>query len=68
MKKLYRAYIVSLSLLLIMSMLTQPVFAASDLWSVARTISATIRVEMQKIHREKPLPFHRSRTNGLASA
>ena len=38
MKKLYRAYILSLSLLLVMSLLTQSAYAASDLWTVARTI------------------------------
>ena len=38
MKKLYRVYVSSLMLLLVLSLFTIPVFAADDLWTVARTI------------------------------
>lgn len=38
MKKLYRSYIVCLSLLLVASALTLPAYAVDDLWTVAQTI------------------------------
>ncbi len=38
MKNFYRAYVICLSLLLIVSALTLPAFAVNDLWTVARTI------------------------------
>ena len=38
MKKIYRSYLICLSLLLLVPLLTLPTFAVNDLWSVARTI------------------------------
>lgn len=38
MKKLYRTYVICLTLLLAVSMLTLPAFAADDLWAVANKI------------------------------
>ena len=38
MKKIYRSYLICLSLLLLVPLLTLPALAVNDLWSVARTI------------------------------
>lgn len=38
MKKMYRGYLICLSLLLLTAVLTQPAFATDDLWTVAKTI------------------------------
>ena len=38
MKKLYRTYVICLTLLLAVPMLTLPAFAADDLWTVANKI------------------------------
>ena len=35
MKKLYRVYVSSLMLLLMLSLVTMPAFAADDMWTVA---------------------------------
>ena len=37
MKKLYRVYVSSLMLLLMLSLVTMPAFAADDMWTVANT-------------------------------
>ena len=38
MKKLYRVYVSSLMLLLMLSLVTMPAFAADDMWTVANKI------------------------------
>ena len=38
MKRIYRSYLLSLSLLLAASLLTLPAYAVNDLWTVAKTI------------------------------
>ena len=38
MKKLYRGYVMSMALLFALAVTVLPAFAASDLWTVARTI------------------------------
>ena len=38
MKKLYKVYVASLALVLLLGMFTLPVYAANDLWTVAQTI------------------------------
>ena len=38
MKKIYRSYLVCLSLLLIVSILTLPAYAVDDMWTVAKKI------------------------------
>ena len=38
MKKIYRSYLICLSLLFLVPILTLPALAVNDLWSVARTI------------------------------
>ena len=38
MKKIYKSYLMSLTLLLVLSLTVLPVYAANDIWTVARTI------------------------------
>lgn len=38
MKKLYRVYVSSLTLMLLLTILTVPAFAVDDMWTVANTI------------------------------
>ena len=38
MKKIYKSYLMCLTLLLVLSLTVLPVYAANDIWTVARTI------------------------------
>ena len=38
MKKIYKSYLMSLTLLLVLSLTVLPAYAANDIWTVARTI------------------------------
>lgn len=46
MKKLYRAYVSSLTLLLMLSLTMVPAFAADDMWTVANTIIVDVYTQI----------------------
>ena len=49
MKKLYRVYVSSLMLLLMLSLVTMPAFAADDMWTVANRIIVDVYAKIVSI-------------------
>ena len=52
MKKIYRGYIVALSLLLILSVTVLPAYAVDDMWTVAKTIIVDVYGKIVSISTE----------------